>query len=79
MHILAIETFIYLFICLFIFDYRVPLVCVTERTCLRIAIPAYYFKIFGSIFGVLFCSLIKKLMLESKTIRQSMRKFPFAV
>ena len=38
------------------------------------AIPAYYFNIFG----VLFCLLIKKLMLENKTIWQSLRKFQCA-
>ena len=28
---------------------------VKDRACLIIAIPAYYFNIFGSIFGVLLC------------------------
>ena len=57
----------YLLICLFIFDYKALFVCVKDRTCLRIAIPDYCFNIFGSIFGVLFCLLIKKL-LGCKTI-----------
>ena len=39
-----------------------------DRACLRIAIPAYCFNISGSIFGVLFCLLIKKLILGCKTI-----------
>ena len=47
-------------------------VCVKDRTCLRMAIPAYCFSIFGSIFGALFCLLIK-LILECDTIWQSMR------
>ena len=50
-----------------------------DRTCLRIAIPIYCFNIFGSIFCVLFCLLIKKLILGCKTIWQSMRKFPYPV
>ena len=54
-------------------------VCVKDRTCLRMAIPAYCFSIFGSIFGALFCLLIKKLILECDTIWQSMRKFLQAV
>ena len=41
----------------------------------RMAIPFYCFSIFGSIFGALFCLLIKKLILECDTIWQSMRKF----
>ena len=53
--------------------------CVKDRTCLRMAIPAYCFSIFGSIFGALFCLLIKKLILECDTIWQSMRKFLWAV
>ena len=56
-----------------------PFVCVKDRICLRIAIPAYCFNIFRSIFGVLFSLLIKKLILGCKTIWQSMRKFPCAV
>ena len=56
----------YLFICLF--DYKALFVCVKDRTCLRMAIPAYCFSIFGSIFGVLFCLLIKKFILGSNTI-----------
>ena len=67
----------YLFICLF--DYKALFVCVKDRTCLRMAIPAYCFSIFGSIFGVLFCLLIKKFILGSDTIWQSMRKFLWAV
>ena len=75
MHFIAVEVFI----CLFMFDYKVLLVCVKDRTCLRIAISAYCFNIFGSIFGVLFCLLTKKLILGCKTIWQGMRKFPCAV
>lgn len=35
----------YLFICLFTFNYRALFLCLKDRTCLRIAILAYYFKI----------------------------------
>ena len=51
--------------CLFIwlFDNKALLVCIKDRTCLRMAIPAYHFNIFGSIFGALFCSLFKRLIL----------------
>ena len=56
----------YLFICLF--DYKALLVCVKDRTCLRMAIPAYCFSMFGSIFGALFCLLTKKLILGCDTI-----------
>ena len=42
--------------------------CVKDRTCLRMAIPAYCFIIFGSTFGALFCLPIKKLILECDTI-----------
>ena len=52
----------------FIFDYKVLFVCVKDKTCLRMAIPAHYFNIFGSIFGVLFCLIIKKLIVGIKTI-----------
>ena len=69
----------YLFICLFIFDYRALFVCIKNRACLGIAIPAYFFNIFASIFGVFFCLHIKKLILRSKTIWQSMKEFPCAV
>ena len=54
------SVFFYLIIKLFVY--------VKDRTCLRIAKPANYFNIFGSIFGVLFCLLIKKLILGSKAI-----------
>ena len=47
--------------------------------CLKIATPDYCFNIFGSIFDVLFCLLIKKLILGSKTIWQSSRNFPCVV
>ena len=50
----------YLFICLFIFDYMALFLRVKDMTCLRIKIPAYSCNIFGSIFGVLLCLLIKK-------------------
>ena len=71
---IAVEVFIYLFT-VFIFNYRPLFVCVKDRACLKLAITAYCFTTFGSIFGVLFCLLIKKLILGSKTIWQSMRKF----
>ena len=64
MQFIAVEVFI----CLFIFDYKALFVCVKDRTCLRIAIPFYYFNIFGSIFSVLLCLIIEKLILGSKTI-----------
>ena len=52
----------YLFIFLFIFDFKALFFCVKDRTCLTIAMPAYCFNIFGSIFSILFCLLIKKLI-----------------
>ena len=55
----------YLFI--YLLDCKALFVCVKDRTCLRMAIPAYCFSIFGSIFGALFCLLIK-LILECDTI-----------
>ena len=58
MQFIAVEEFIYLR--LFIFDYRTMFVCVTDRTCLRIAIPAYCFNIFISTFVLLFCLLDRK-------------------
>ena len=72
MQFIAVEV-----LCLF--DYKALLVCVKDRTCLRMAIPAYCFSIFGSIFGALFCLHIKNLILECDTIWQSMRKFLRAV
>ena len=69
----------YLFTCLFMFDHRALFVYVKDRTCLRIAKPAYSFNISRSILCVLFCLLIRKLVLGSKTICQSMRKVPCAV
>ena len=54
-------------------------VCVKDRTCLRMAIPAYCFSIFGSSFGVLFCLLIKKFILGCDTIWQSIGKFLWGV
>ena len=61
------------------FDYKALLVSVKDRACLRIEIPAYCFNTFGLICGVLFYLLIKQLILGSKTIWQSMRKFSSAV
>ena len=78
MQFIDILVFVYLFGVL-IFNSKALLVCVKNRVCLKVAIPAYYFNIFGSIFGVLFCLLIKKLILGSKTIWNSLRKFPCAV
>ena len=60
MQFIAVEVFIYLFIWLASFA------CLCK-------IPAYCFSIFGSIFGALFCLLIKNLILECDTIWQSMR------
>ena len=62
MQLIAVEVFIYLFMYT-VFDYKALFVCVKDRKCLRITIPAYCF-----IFGALFCLLIKKLPLGSKTI-----------
>ena len=68
-----------IYLSIYLFDYKAWFVCLKDRTCLWMAIPAYCFSIFGSIFGVLFCLLIKKLIIEFDTIRQSMRKFLWAV
>ena len=57
------------------FDYKALLVCVKDRAWLRIEILAYCFNTSGSICGVLFYLLVKQLILGSKTIWQSMRKF----
>ena len=78
MQLIEVEVFIYLFT-VFIFNSKPLFVFVKDRVCLKVAIPAYCFNIFGAIFGVLFCLLIKKLILGSKTIWQSMRKLPYAV
>ena len=64
-------------ICLF--DYKALIVCVDDRTCLRMAIRTYCFSIFGSICGAFFCLHIKRLILGCDSIWQSMRKFPWAV
>ena len=80
MHFISVDVFIYLFL-VFIFNYK-ALFYLCKRlkmACLKIAIPDYCFNIFGSIFGVLFCLLIKILILGSKTIWQSSRNFPCAV
>ena len=57
-------------------------ICLLDNKALfvrvRMAIPAYCLNIVGSIFGALFCLLIKKLILECKTVWQSMRKFIWA-
>ena len=53
-----LSVYLYLIIKLF--------VCVKDRTCLRTAIPAYYFNIFGSIFGALLFLLTKKLVFGIK-------------
>ena len=63
---IAVEVFIYIY--LFIFDCRALFVCVADRTCLEIAIPASCFNILRSAFGLLFCLLDRKLILGSKTI-----------
>ena len=68
MQFIAVEVFIYLFTVFTFINYKALFACVKDRACLKIEIPAYCFNIFGSIFGVLFCLLIKKLILGSKTI-----------
>ena len=60
--------------CLFIFYYKALHTWVKERTCLRIAIPAYCFVV-----GALFCVLIKNLIIWSKTTWQTMKEYPWAV
>ena len=78
MQFIVVEVFIYLFT-VFTFNHKVLFICVKDRASLKIAIPAYCFNIFGSIFGVLFCLLLQKLILGSKTIWESLTKFPCAV
>ena len=73
MQFIAVEVFI----CLF--DYKALFLCLTDRTCLKMAIPSYCFSIFGSIFAALLSLLIKKFMLGCETIWQSMSKFLWAV
>ena len=65
--------------CLCIFDYKILCVCVKDRACLTIAVTTPSFNIFGSVFGVLFWWLNKKLILITKNIWKSMRKFICAV
>ena len=48
----------YLFICLF--DHKAFFVCAKDRACLRMAIPAYCFSIFGSILVPYFVYLLKR-------------------
>ena len=67
MQLIEVQVFLYLFT-VFIFNPKSLFVCVKENVCLKVAIPSYCFNIFGSIFGVLFCALIKKLILGSNTI-----------
>ena len=78
MQLIKVEVLIYLFT-VFIFSFKALFACSKSRTCLKLAIPVSCFTIFRSNFGVLFCLLIKKLILGSKIIWQSMRKFPCAV
>ena len=78
MQLIKVEVLIYLFT-VFIFSFKALFVCSKSRICLKLAIPVSCFTIFRSNFGVLFCLLIKKLILGSKIIWQSMRKFPCAV
>ena len=61
MQLTEVEVFIYLFT-VFTFNSKALFVCVKDRVCLKVTIPAYCFTIFGSIVGVLFCLLIKKLI-----------------
>ena len=67
MQLIEVEVFRYLFT-VFIFNSKALFACVKDKVCLKVAIPAYCFLIFGSMFGVLFCLLVKKLILGSKTI-----------
>ena len=60
MQFITVEVFINL--CFIMFDDRALFVCVTDGTCLRIAIPSYCFIICRSIFGFLFCLLDRKLI-----------------
>ena len=78
MQLTEVEVFTYL-LTVFIFNSKALFVCVKDRVCLKVVIPAYCFTIFGSIFGDLFCLLIQKIIVGSKTIWKSMRKFPCAV
>ena len=54
MQFVAVEVFINLFT-VFIFKYKVLVICLKDRAYLKIVIPAYCFNIFGLVFGVLFC------------------------
>ena len=54
MQLIEVEVFIYLFT-VFIFNSKPLFVCVKDRLCLKVAISGYDFKMFGSIFGLLFC------------------------
>ena len=69
MQFIAVEVFIWLIIKL----------CLCKRQDMSKNGNTSLFNIFGSMFGVLFCLLIKKLILGCKTISQSMRKFLWAV
>ena len=62
-----------IYLCLFIFYYKALHAWVKERTCLRIAIPAYCFVV-----GALFC-VFKNLIIWSKTIWQTLKEYPWAV
>ena len=64
---------------IYIFNFKVLFICVKDTACLKVAKPAYCFNIFGSYFGAFFCLLIEKLILGSKSIWESWRKFSFAV
>ena len=46
MQFIAVAVFIYQFP-VFVFNYNALFICVKDRACLNIAIPAYYFNIFG--------------------------------
>ena len=49
MQLIEVQVFIYLFT-VFIFNSKPLFVCAEDRVCLKVAIPAYCFNIFGSIF-----------------------------
>ena len=66
---------IYVSVYSIIFNSKAQFVCVKDRVCLKVAIPAYCFTIFGSMFGVLFCLLIKKLLLGSKPSGKARESF----
>ena len=74
MQFIAVEVFIYPFT-LFIFNYKVLFIWVKERACFKNSKTSLLLQHFWC----LVLLLIKKLILGSKTICTSMKKFPCAV